>query len=199
MVDNSKNLFSKIINDFNPKDENQANDLKKILNSYPYFQSASAYYLKSLRARENEAYNELLPKTALLTSNRVILRDWLFKSIEIVISDNSKTEKYSFLDWFDIIDDNEQQVEKKFDIIDQFIKNSPKIQFSQEKKSEPEIKIGAKIKDELITETLAKIYVTQKKFNKAIKAYEILSLKYPKKSSFFADQIIYIKKLKSKD
>ncbi|MDC3040468.1 hypothetical protein OA088_01340 [Flavobacteriaceae bacterium] len=199
MVDNSKNLFSKIINDFNPKDENQANDLKKILNSYPYFQSASAYYLKSLRARENEAYNELLPKTALLTSNRVILRDWLFKSIEIVISDNSKTEKYSFLDWFDIIDDNEQQVEKKFDLIDQFIKNSPKIQFSQEKKSEPEIKIGAKIKDELITETLAKIYVTQKKFNKAIKAYEILSLKYPKKSSFFADQIIDIKKLKSKD
>ena len=199
MVDNSKNLFSKIINDFNPKDENQANDLKKILNSYPYFQTASAYYLKSLRARENEAYNELLPKTALLTSNRVILRDWLFKSIEIVISDNSKTEKYSFLDWFDIIDDNEQQVEKKFDLIDQFIKNSPKIQFSQEKKSEPEIKIGAKIKDELITETLAKIYVTQKKFNKAIKAYEILSLKYPKKSSFFADQIIDIKKLKSKD
>ncbi len=199
MVDKSKNLFSKIIDDFNPKDENQANDLKKILNSYPYFQSASAYYLKSLRARENEAYNELLPKTALLTSNRVILRDWLFKSTEIEISDNSKTEKYSFLDWFDIIDDNEQQVEKKFDLIDQFIKNSPKIQFSQEKKSEPEIKIGAKIKDELITETLAKIYVTQKKFNKAIKAYEILSLKYPKKSSFFADQIIDIKKLKSKD
>ena len=199
MVDNSKNLFSKIIDDFNPKDENQANDLKKILNSYPYFQSASAYYLKSLRARENEAYNELLPKTALLTSNRVILRDWLFKSTEIEISDNSKTEKYSFLDWFDIIDDNEQQVEEKFDLIDQFIKNSPKIQFSQEKKSEPDIKIGEKIKDELITETLAKIYVTQKKFNKAIKAYEILSLKYPKKSSFFADQIIDIKKLKSKD
>ena len=199
MVDNSKNLFSKIIDDFNPKDENQANDLKKILNSYPYFQSASAYYLKSLRARENEAYNELLPKTALLTSNRVILRDWLFKSTEIEISDNSKTEKYSFLDWFDIIDDNEQQVEEKFDLIDQFIKNSPKIQFSQEKKSEPGIKIGAKIKDELITETLAKIYVTQKKFNKAIKAYEILSLKYPKKSSFFADQIIGIKKLKIKD
>ena len=31
MVDNSKNLFSKIIDDFNPKDENQANDLKNIL------------------------------------------------------------------------------------------------------------------------------------------------------------------------
>ena len=33
MVDNSKNLFSKIINDYDPKDENQANELKKILNS----------------------------------------------------------------------------------------------------------------------------------------------------------------------
>ena len=30
MVDNSKNLFSKIIDDFNPKDENQANDLNDL-------------------------------------------------------------------------------------------------------------------------------------------------------------------------
>ena len=199
MVDNSKNLFSKIINDYDPKDENQANELKKILNSYPYFQSASAHYLKSLRIQEKGAYNELLPKTALLTSNRAILRKWLFKSQEIEITDNSKTEKYSFLDWFDIIDDNVPKVEKKLDLIDQFIKNSPKIEFSQEKKSDPDVIIESKIKDELITETLAKIYVTQRKFNKAIKAYEILSLKYPKKSSFFADQIIDIKKLKSKD
>ena len=34
MVDNSKNLFSKIIDEFNPKDENQANDLKKILKHF---------------------------------------------------------------------------------------------------------------------------------------------------------------------
>ena len=199
MVDNSKNLFSKIINDYDPKDENQANELKKILNSYPYFQSASAHYLKSLRIQEKGAYNELLPKTALLTSNRAILRKWLFKSQEIDMTDNSKTEKYSFLDWFDIIDDDVPKVEKKLDLIDQFIKNSPKIKFSQETKSDPDVIIEAKIKDELITETLAKIYVAQKKFNKAIKAYEILSLKYPKKSSFFADQIIDIKKIKSKD
>ena len=199
MVDNSKNLFSKIINDYDPKDEKQANELKKILNSYPYFQSASAHYLKSLRTQEKEAYNKLLPKTALLTSNRAILRKWLFKSQEIDMTDNSKTEKYSFLDWFDIIDDDVPKVEKKLDLIDQFIKNSPKIKFSQETKSDPDVIIEAKIKDELITETLAKIYVAQKKFNKAIKAYEILSLKYPKKSSFFADQIIDIKKLKSKD
>ncbi len=199
MVENSKNSFSRTIKNFDPKDEKQALELKKILNSYPYFQFVSAHLLKSLKIQEKESYNELLPKTALLSYNRKVLRDWLFTFEEINIPNNSKIEKYSFLDWFDIINDEVPKVEKKLDLIDEFIKNSPKIEFSKEEKSGSEITIDAKIKDELITETLAKIYVTQKKFNKAIKAYGILSLKYPKKSSFFADQINYIKKLKSKD
>ena len=135
----------------------------------------------------------------MLTSNRKVLRDWLFSLEEVNITNNSKAEKYSFLDWFDIISDEPTEVEKKFDLIDKFIKNSPKIEISKDQKSDPNLIIETKIKDELITETLAKIYVNQKKFNKAIKAYEILSLKYPKKSSFFADQIIDIKKLKIKD
>jgi len=199
MVESSKNSFSRIIKNFDPKDEKQALELKKILNSYPYFQFVSAHLLKSLKIQEKESYNELLPKTALLSYNRKVLRDWLYASEEINIPNNSKIEKYSFLDWFDIINDEVPKVEKKLDLIDEFIKNSPKIEFSKDEESGKEITIDAKIKDELITETLAKIYVTQKKFNKAIKAYDILSLKYPKKSSFFADQINYIKKLKSKD
>jgi hypothetical protein len=41
----------------------------------------------------------------------------------------------------------------------------------------------------LMTETLAKVYLAQKKYENAIQAYRILSLKYPEKSGFFADQI----------
>ena len=199
MVNSSKNSFSRIIKNFDPKDEKQTLELKKILNSYPYFQSVSAHLLKTLKIQEKESFNELLPRTALLSYNRKTLRDWLYSSEEIDSPDNSKVEKYSFLDWFDIINDEVPKVEKKLDLIDEFIKNSPKIEFSKEEESDNKITVDTKIKDELITETLAKIYVTQKKFNKAIKAYDILSLKYPKKSSFFADQINYIKKLKSKD
>ena len=44
-----------------------------------------------------------------------------------------------------------------------------------------------------MTETLAKLYFEQNKFKDAIKAYEILCLKYPEKISLFADQINAIK------
>ena len=52
--------------------------------------------------------------------------------------------------------------------------------------------------NELVTETLARVYLEQQHFEKAIEAYKKLSLKYPKKSSFFADQINLINDLKKK-
>ncbi|MDG1337890.1 MAG: hypothetical protein P8P23_03545 [Flavobacteriaceae bacterium] len=199
MVKKSGNTFSKIIEEFDSMDSSKSLELKKILNSYPYFQSASAYYLKTLKAQKRDSYNELLPKTAILTFNRSLLRNWLSSD---EIKDNKvkiKSEKYSFLDWFDVINDDMPKVDEKLDLIEEFIKNSPKIKIKNDYEVKSSFKTDQKIKDELITETLAKIYMKQEKYNKAIKAYEILSLKYPKKSSFFADQINDIKKLKSKE
>ena len=199
MVKKSGNTFSKIIEEFDSMDSSKSLELKKILNSYPYFQSASAYYLKTLKAQKRDSYYELLPKTAILTFNRSLLRNWLSSN---EIKDNEvkiKSEKYSFLDWFDVINDDMPKVDEKLDLIEEFIKNSPKIKIKNDYEVKSSFKTDQKIKDELITETLAKIYMKQEKFNKAIKAYEILSLKYPKKSSFFADQINDIKKLKSKE
>ena len=50
--------------------------------------------------------------------------------------------------------------------------------------------------DDLMTETLAKLYFEQGHFEQAIRAYKILCLKYPKKSSLFAKEIKKLTKLK---
>ena len=197
MVKINARSYTNILKEFDATDQNTALLLKEILNTYPFFQSASAYYLKTLKVQKKESFNKLLSKTAILTNDRTILRNWIYeKKRNEIIEKVDKIEKYSFLDWFDVINESESNLDYKIDLIDKFIKNSPKINIDKEYKSDIEIIPESKIKDDLITETLAKIYIDQKKYNKAMKAYNILSLKYPKKSSFFADQIERIKNLK---
>ena len=96
--------------------------------------------------------------------------------------------------------DTASQQERNFDLIDQFIASKPKIKPSKEGHPEVDIKSSLKIdKQELMTETLAKVYLEQKKYKKAIQAYKILRLKYPEKSSFFADRISAVKKLQKEN
>ncbi|WP_071147017.1 hypothetical protein [Bacteroides ihuae] len=49
--------------------------------------------------------------------------------------------------------------------------------------------------DSCFTETLAKIYIKQHRYSKALEIIEKLSLKYPKKNAYFADQIRFLEKL----
>ncbi|TRZ43230.1 hypothetical protein [Robertkochia solimangrovi] len=88
-------------------------------------------------------------------------------------------------------------LEDKMNLIDKFIENSPKISPVSDQGTKGNLaKVIEVEKSELMTETLARVYLEQKKYKKAIQAYKILSLKYPEKSGFFADQIRAITKLK---
>ena len=49
--------------------------------------------------------------------------------------------------------------------------------------------------DTCFTETLAKIYIKQRRYSKALEIIKKLSLKYPKKNAYFADQIRFLEKL----
>lgn len=89
---------------------------------------------------------------------------------------------------------------RKQQIIDSFIETNPKINVTP-KASAPKKNLAKEHlipSDALMTETLARVYIEQKNFKKAKQAYRILSLKYPEKSGFFADQIWAIEQLEEK-
>ena len=80
--------------------------------------------------------------------------------------------------------------------IDAFLAQNPKINSQKEPQEEIDLKASIKLnKEALMTETLARVYLEQKKYKKALQAYKILSLKYPEKNSFFASQIKSVQKL----
>ena len=94
------------------------------------------------------------------------------------------------------LSNTETEKSKRFDLIDKFIATNPKIKPKPTLEKTINLANASNVDQSiLMTETLAKVYLEQKKYKKAIKAYNILILKYPEKSGFFADQIRAIKKL----
>ena len=114
-----------------------------------------------------------------------------------------KTEMHSFSEWLALTKVkkiNRKTKRSEVKIINDFIEgsNSNKVK-KNDFFSPAEIAKSSLVEnDELVTETLARVYLEQEHFEKAIDAYKKLSLKYPKKSRLFADQINLINDLKDR-
>jgi len=111
-------------------------------------------------------------------------------------------ESLTFADWAHylktkkVLNKEKPTLEDKFKLIDSFIANTQKIVPDKNSKNSIDLsEISWTSSNELMTETLAKVFVKQKKYAKALQAYQILGLKYPEKNSFFADQVKEIKRL----
>lgn len=96
---------------------------------------------------------------------------------------------------------------KQWELLDKIIENEPgpiKLKTSESPpvfyQSERAARESLLESEEFVTETLANIYLAQGHYSKAIRVFEILSLKIPQKNAYFADKIKEIKnKLKSKE
>ena len=259
--------YTYLINKPDAINERHSNALEKIIEEFPYFQSARILRLKHLYNQDSFKYNYALKVAAAFTTDRSILFDFitsdnfitvqnglydqkiaellnidvieseivevssniltpntLEKSILHSISnanpqesieekleigkplDFTKNEKHSFQEWLQLsrlkpierletISEETLEKNKKLELIDKFIQSNPKIPPVNKESILPVSTPIIADKSYLMTETLAKVYLEQKKFSKAIQAYEILILKYPEKSSFFADRISDIKNL----
>ena len=89
------------------------------------------------------------------------------------------------------------QVRRKEDfIVEKFIREEPQIKPPNSEKLDNENKARKSAEDpnDLVSETLAHIYTDQMLFYKAVETYKKLSLKFPEKSTYFADQIRELEK-----
>lgn len=81
-------------------------------------------------------------------------------------------------------------------LLDAFIQNNPSISPLDKDDIQPKkhYQIQQNIED-FSTETLARIFIKQKNYRKAIEVYEQLSLKIPEKKAYFATQILLLQDL----
>lgn len=271
--------YTYLINRPDAINEKQTIALEKVLDEFPFFQSARALRLKGLYNQNSFKYNFALKVTAAHTGDRTVLFDFITSDTFVAIQkglydkkilelldisvidseiikpeirlepkintleqsiltsikeashtevdlnikiavekleigkplDFSVNEKHSFQEWLQLsrtqpIDREKESIgnsktpllddekKKKAELIDKFIEASPKISpVKQGTTSIVHFEPNKEDNSYLMTETLARVYLEQKKYQKAIQAYEILILKYPEKSSFFADHISDIK------
>jgi len=171
----------------------------------PETKEAISIESKEIFPAQTEKTTEISTELAPAKEDDIEYKDQATEILEIgkPIQFNS-SEPHSFNEWMQLISQKpiervkktEKLVEKptkaeeKFQLIDRFIESKPKIKPVDKSTVNQNIILEKDTgNDSLMTETLAKVYLEQQKFESAIKAYHILSLKYPEKSGFFADRI----------
>ena len=169
-------------------------EIEKISKDFSYYLPSKLLMLLILKNNDVIEYYKKLNEFSIQFIDRKFLKKAIedgrsnneikevFEDIEIINSPNEN----SFLDWI-----LKTKSIKNQDILDSE-NRWQELNFTNLKVSSRSLK---KItKEDYMTETLAKVYAKQEKYKEAMKAYKILSLKYPEKISLFANQIKDLKK-----
>ena len=198
-----KEMFYKLAQNASKLNFDTLEGLKKLTEDFPQFHAAWMLYLKNLKDLNHPEFDEVLRKAAPLLPDRKQLYRYLHVKAEssprlTVAPAQANTAPGYTLDYTTAPAGGDN-------LIDKFLSASAgslKLQkpVSDRQPSAPGDEIIAKSlteDEELVTETLANIYTSQKKYDKALEAFKKLSLKYPEKNSYFATRIEEIENLKN--
>ena len=174
-------------------------ELKELCRKYPWF-GAAHFALLRIEQNKNKEWqqNQELCNNWLRIPNAIQLcrvmagqdifnekRECVTERLEFATSPVYKLEEEGC--------DKVNSESKEQDLIDKFLNNELPEPVAAQTKAEDTEK--EEYDDVCFTETLAKIYVDQGLYEKAMTTYFKLSLKIPEKSSYFAAQIEKIKQL----
>lgn len=175
-------------------------EVKKLTADFQWFTTGWLLYLKNLKNLAHPDYDAILKKVAVMVPDRKVLFKFLNDELPVkapVVVNNEKSTGYSL--------EGNIEIQSEKSLIDKFLSTdgsrlrSGKINLGANGNNGEKVVIEQSVKEdeELVTETLASIYFQQKNYDKALDAYQKLSLKFPKKSVYFAGRIKEIELLKN--
>ena len=207
MVEINKIKFLKLLVDPKSIDLEESNAIEKIIQQYPYFNVARIIQSLGYKNHKSTKFSSSLKKCSINSLDRSVTREIIdlekvnfsikIEELKNQVLGESQKDKVSFLSWLEKTKNIENNSKTNIsNLINDFLESNHKLSPGSETKKNKNFSKEFKISEsEYMTETLAKIYFEQEKYNKALKAYEILSLKYPEKISLFANRINKLKKL----
>lgn len=190
-----KDTFYRLIQKPHLLNQDTLEALRKLTEEYPHFHAAWMLYLKNLKIINHVDFDAVLKKAAPLLPDRKQLYRYLNNmdavpglNTDIDIAETKLTD-YSL--------EKQASLSTGNSLIDKFLSaagGTLKLDKTSGETPSPTpeddpVERSLSESDELMTETLANIYVAQKKYDRAIKAFKKLSLKYPEKNSYFASRI----------
>lgn len=198
--------------------------LRELVKTYPYCGTFAHLYLYNLSRIQDLRYTSELRRLSLLLPDRQMLYEQV-ESHAVPSHTKGKELEHNEEDAFALIDSFLSQARAQGEDLPQELnfgesvdrddyfsserissldrredvaKNIPPLSSPTERESAPvthTYQSDTELEERLFTETLAKIYIQQGHYDKALRIIRSISLNYPKKNRYFAQQIRFLERL----